>query len=49
MESYLQQFEGTSLIKRGSIKIELVFRLIKYTNLQNVFFNKITIDPLLTR
>ena len=37
MESYLQQFRGTRLIKRGSIKIEKAFGLIKYTNLQSVF------------
>jgi hypothetical protein len=31
MENYVQQFEGTSLIKRGSIQIDLEFALIKYT------------------
>jgi hypothetical protein len=37
MENFLQQFEGTSLIKRDSIEIELVFDLIKFTILQNIF------------
>ncbi len=36
MENYVQQFERTSLIKRGSIRIDLAFVLIKYPNLQNI-------------
>jgi len=36
MENYVQQFERTSLIKRGSIRIDFSFVLIKYTNLQNI-------------
>jgi hypothetical protein len=37
MKYYLQQFKETSLIKRDSVKIDLAFVLIKYTNLQNIF------------
>ncbi len=37
MENFLQQFKGTSLIKRDSIEIELAFDLIQFTNLQNIF------------
>jgi hypothetical protein len=37
MESYLQQFEGISLIKRDTNEIELACDLIKFTNLQNTF------------
>ncbi len=34
VESYLQQFEGISLIKHDTNEIELACNLIKFTNLK---------------
>ncbi len=50
MEKYVQQFKRTSLVKRGSIRIDFSFALIKYTNLQNIkqnYFMSITTKRLI--
>jgi hypothetical protein len=39
METIYNSLKGSALIKRDSMEIELAIDLIKFTNLQNIFYD----------